>query len=64
MKCLGKQRRSEKQIVESLTVVEYSAVNLPAIDRGAKTGRIIAESAILARDLVAQPPTSLPQPDR
>ena len=41
--------------IETLTVVEYSSTQLPAITKGVETGRIIAESAILARDLEAQP---------
>ncbi len=41
--------------IESLIVVEYSSTQLPAIERGAEIGRIIAESVILARDLEAHP---------
>lgn len=44
-----------KTKVETLTVVEYSSAQLPAITNGVETGRIIAESVILARDLEAEP---------
>lgn len=44
-----------KKEVGLLTVVEFSADNLPAVREGAERGRIIAESMILTRDLVAQP---------
>ena len=38
-----------------MTLVEFNAGQLPALEQGAATGRIIAESVILARDLVAHP---------
>jgi len=44
-----------RQKVESLIVVEYNSAQFPAIQQGAETGRIIAESVILARDLEAHP---------
>lgn len=51
---------------ESLTLVEADAVQLPAVAAGARAGQIIAESAMLARDLVNRPgnvatPTHLAQ---
>lgn len=41
--------------VEALTVVEYSAAALPAIEAGVRSGQVIAESVCLARDLIAAP---------
>ena len=43
------------QGVETLAVVEYSSTQLPTIGKGAEIGQTIAESVILARDLVAHP---------
>ncbi|MCO6451059.1 MAG: leucyl aminopeptidase [Caldilineales bacterium] len=49
----------DRKKIEFLTVVEFDAEKLPEIKAGAKTGRIIAESAIFARDLVATPSNQL-----
>jgi leucyl aminopeptidase len=38
-----------------LTVVEFGADRLPAVAEGVRVGQIIAESVILARDLIATP---------
>lgn len=45
---------SEPQPTE-LTVVEFGAGRLPAVTAGVRLGQIIAESVILARDLIATP---------
>jgi len=42
-------------LVEELTIVESDAGKLAALEAGAKTGQVIAESVLLARDLVNQP---------
>ncbi len=44
-----------KPQIETLTVVEFNPNSLPAIAAGAKIGRIIGESAMFARDLIATP---------
>jgi leucyl aminopeptidase len=49
--------------VESLTVVEYDASKLPAIERGVERGRIMAESQNLARDLANEPSNYLTPTD-
>ena len=41
--------------VETLTVVEWNQAQIPLLETGAEVGRIIAESAIFARDLAAIP---------
>lgn len=41
--------------VEELVLVEFSPADLPAVRNGATTGRIVAESVLFARDLVATP---------
>ena len=43
------------QGVQELTLVEFTAEAIPAIQQGAEIGRMIAESVNLARDLEAQP---------
>ncbi|RME83944.1 MAG: leucyl aminopeptidase, partial [Caldilineae bacterium] len=48
-------REENGRQVESLSVVEFAAENLPAVESGARAGRIVAESVNLARDLVAHP---------
>lgn len=41
--------------VESLTLVEFDAANLPAVESGARIGRSIAEAICFARNLSNQP---------
>ncbi len=41
--------------VTSLTVVEFQASHIPLLEQGARLGRIVAESAVFARDLAATP---------
>ena len=41
--------------VETLTLVEFDADRKPALESGARAGQIVAESTMLARDLVNRP---------
>ncbi|HIQ12376.1 MAG TPA: leucyl aminopeptidase [Caldilineales bacterium] len=41
--------------VETLTLVEFNGDNIPLLEAGVQVGRIIAESAMFARDLAATP---------
>ncbi|NOX60634.1 MAG: leucyl aminopeptidase [Chloroflexi bacterium] len=41
--------------VDELLIVEFNPDHIPAIERGAGRGRIIAESVMMARDLAATP---------
>ncbi|HLE30357.1 MAG TPA: leucyl aminopeptidase [Anaerolineales bacterium] len=50
-----KPREAEKPL-DRLTLVEFDPAKLPAVERGAQAGRIIAESVNFTRDLVNQPP--------
>ncbi len=45
--------------LEQLTLVEWSEAALPAVERGAQAGRIVAEAACFARDLVNRPANEL-----
>jgi len=58
------ERSAEKHdgLVEILTIVEYDAHKLPLFETGAHVGRIIAESALFARDLSATP-SNIATPD-
>ena len=40
---------------EQLTLVQFDAAKLPAVETGAQVGQIVAEAACLARDLVNRP---------
>jgi len=44
-----------KTWVEDLTVIEFNASTIPLLEKGAEVGRIIAESAMISRDLAATP---------
>lgn len=50
----GNRPGSDNQ-VKTLTVVEFSAAQFPAVVEGVRIGRIIAESVVMARDLIATP---------
>jgi len=41
--------------LERLTIVEYDAAKLPALERGVERGRVLAEAANLCRDLANEP---------
>ncbi len=41
--------------LEALTLVELDAARVPALEAGARAGQIVAESTLLARDLVNRP---------
>ncbi len=41
--------------VETLTLVEFDADKVPALEAGARAGQAIAESTLLARDLINRP---------
>ena len=45
----------DRPTIESVTIVEFDADNIPLLETGAQIGRIIAESAMFARDLAATP---------
>ncbi|MCR4405364.1 MAG: leucyl aminopeptidase [Anaerolineae bacterium] len=45
----------ERPDIEAVTLVEFSAEKVPVVERGARTGQIIAEAVNMARDLVNQP---------
>ena len=42
-----------------LSVVEQDAARIPAVERGLERGRIFAEAAMLARDMVNEPPNHM-----
>ncbi len=48
-------KEEPSKTVDELVIVEFNSDNIPAIERGAERGRIIAESAMFARDLAATP---------
>ncbi len=41
---------------EKLTIVEFDASKIPALEEGARVGRVVAESVAFTRDLVMEPP--------
>ncbi len=47
--------QEERPTIENVTIVEFDADNIPLLETGAQIGRIIAESAMFARDLAATP---------
>ncbi|MBC7235444.1 MAG: leucyl aminopeptidase [Chloroflexi bacterium] len=49
----------QDKTVDTLTLVEFSADALPVVERGARRGQIVAESACLARDLANEPANRL-----
>ena len=51
--------RKERQTLDSLTLVEYSAPRIPAIEVGLKAGEELAAGVCFARDLVNEPPNIL-----
>lgn len=51
-----KPDENEKKGPARLTIVEFSADKVPTLERGAQTGRILAESVAFARNLVMEPP--------
>ncbi|MBI1877910.1 MAG: leucyl aminopeptidase [Chloroflexi bacterium] len=62
----AKKEDEEERQVDSLTLVEFDAAKIGAIEAGARAGQIIAESVYLARTLVNQPsnvatPTAIAQ---
>ena len=58
MRSINTKRRRKKAIVaiKHLLIVERDAAKLPAVEKGAATGRIIAEAVNMARDLINEPP--------
>lgn len=62
----AKKENDDETPVDSLTLVEFDAGKIGAVEAGARAGQIIAESVALARTLVNQPsnvatPTALAQ---
>ncbi len=51
----AKKEADEEKPVDSLTLVEFDAAKIGAIEAGARAGQIIAESVYLTRTLVNQP---------
>ena len=51
-----KPNDEEKKGPERLTLVEFSADKVPAVEAGARAGTIIAESVAFTRNLVMEPP--------
>ena len=47
--------KEDRPTIETVTIVEFDADNIPLLETGAQIGRIIAESAMFARDLAATP---------
>ena len=45
----------ERPDIEAVTLVEFSAEKVPLVERGARTGQVIAEAVNMTRDLVNQP---------
>ncbi len=45
--------------IETLTLVEFDAAKVPAIEDGARAGQIIAEATALARTMVNRPPNHM-----
>ncbi|MDY7040484.1 MAG: M17 family peptidase N-terminal domain-containing protein, partial [Chloroflexota bacterium] len=45
----------ERPDVEAVTLVEFGAEKVPVVERGARSGQIIAEAVNMTRDLVNQP---------
>jgi leucyl aminopeptidase len=53
------KREAAEQALQSLTVVEYAAQKLAAIEGGLRRGEAIAQGVITARDLSNEPPNVL-----
>lgn len=47
---------AEEKGPHKLTIVEFSADKIPALEEGAQVGRVIAESVAFTRNLVMEPP--------
>lgn len=52
---LKTQLEEARSDLETLTLVELDAMRVPELEAGARVGRIVAESTLLARDLVNRP---------
>ncbi|MBN2391477.1 MAG: hypothetical protein JXR84_12185, partial [Anaerolineae bacterium] len=52
---LKTQLEEARPDLEALTLVELDAARLPVLEAGARAGQIVAESTLLARDLVNRP---------
>ena len=52
---LKTQLEEARPDLEALTLVELDATRVPTLEAGARTGQIMAESTLLARDLVNRP---------
>ena len=52
---LKTQLEEARPDLEALTLVELDAARVPALEAGARAGQIVAESTLLARDLVNRP---------
>ncbi len=52
------QQKAEEtpSLPSSLTIVEFDAAKVPALEEGARVGRIVAESVAFTRNLVMEPP--------
>jgi leucyl aminopeptidase len=52
---LKTQLEEARPDLDALTLVELNAARVPALEAGARAGQIVAESTLLARDLVNRP---------
>ena len=59
LKYKTKEENNNKEDVQAVTIVTESAASLKAMQKGAKTGEVIAGSTMMVRDMVSSPPVDM-----
>ena len=59
LKYKTKEENNNKEDVQAVTIVTESAASLKAMQKGAKTGEVIAGSTMIVRDMVSSPPVDM-----